>query len=319
MENRAGDRYAQLDLIAAMVKRAKVEISQRLNLMDKNVGNTTSREPLVLLDGTRLQVEDFNKPGRLGNRALIEYQDRWLPAEIIMTAESTEIEAICKNASAADGPHSGALLSSIRYGGWTADGYFVQIFDEAPSCRPLAADDFKNAVHCAQFIPFNLILLELIESLRHLHSLGFVHAAIHPGSLITADNRYSINEFWYVHQIGGGAFYPPLHDFFPGCLGADAMLFCAPELYLGASPSIVSDIYSLGSSLLYLLTGQNHIMRDTERDYRDVLSELIEAKCAWLDEQSRGALALMLLDNAEHRSNIAFLIDLLSPQTIPTL
>lgn len=276
--------------------------------MNEGGNGTSSAEIMHLLDGTSMEVEQLSASGRFGQRALVQSGKRWRPAEIVMAAESEERDAICKNASMAQGPHSNLLLSSFDSNYWTHDGYFVQLFDEVPSCRPLMIDDLKSGA-----VSVRSVLYELLETLRLLHSQGYIHSGIHPKAIIVAENRCSLSDFWFVHRTSGIPFYEPLKQYYPACLGAEAMMFCAPEIYSGGAPSLAADIYSLGASILHLLTGYNHILRDTTRDQQDLLSEQINTHCSWLDEQSQMALAVMLMDYPEHRSDMAFLMDVLAP------
>lgn len=263
----------------------------------------------LLVDGTRLEGYELYRPGRFGTRAMVYFEERWRPANIVLSTASPEISAMCKNASMAGRFESGVFLSGVAADAWCVDGQYIQILNEFPDCRSVCAEDFdKDAA-----VAVSKVISDLLQSLRYLHSMGFVHASIYPGAIVTDGTNFSLSEFWFVHDMRGVAFYPELHEFYPGCLGVDAMLFCAPELYLGSPPGAVGDIYSLGSSLFYLLTGRNNIKRDTTCDYREVFSQTIEAKCPWLDEQCRAALALMLVENPEHRSSVDFLLEILSP------
>lgn len=277
--------------------------------MDEVAVDTDRPTSYLLVDGTSLEGYELYRPGRFGKRAMVYYEDRWRPADIVLSTESPEINAMCKNASMAGALGSGVFLSSVEASAWCVDGQYIQILNEFPDCRLVCAADFDK--DAAAVVP--KLISDLLQSLLHLHSMGFVHAGIYPGAIVTDGTSFSLSEFWFVHDMQGVAFYPELHEFFPGCLGVDAMLFCAPELYLGAPPGVAADVYSLGSALFYLLTGRNNIKRDTTRDYREVFSETIEARCPWLDEQCRAALALMLVENPEHRSSVDFLMEILSP------
>ncbi len=271
---------------------------------------STAKGSLFLLDGSELLVRQTAEPGRLGMSAFVRRAGGdWQPAEIVETFQSTETEAMCKNAFMADGPRTGALLTKFSDGGWTAAGEYVQVFEQSQECRPLGASDFGPDQLAT---PVNRILHQLLGALNELHLAGFVHAGIYPGALVTATGTYSINQYWCVHALDGAPFHESMRQAYPACLGAEAMLFCAPEIYAGSSPSTAADIYSLGASLLFLLTGEHHSMRDASRDYHEVFSELIETKCPWLDELTREALPLMLADPGA-RPGIVALLDVLEP------
>lgn len=280
--------------------------------MDKGVLETEEPESCLLLDGSSLKVIELHQPGRFGRRTLAYFQDHWWPAEIIMATENAATHAICKNASMCGKPGSPVFLSDVEAHFWCVDGRYIQILQEYPGCRRLSSNDVTSSVLSGSM--FHKLLTDLLQSLAHLHAMGFIHAGISPETLVTDGNSFSLSQFYFVHDIHGMPFCSDLAEFYPGCLGVDAIMFCAPELYLAGHPSVSSDVYSLGCSLFYLLTGEHSIKRDTTQDYREYFSQIIDSKCSQLDEQCKAAMALMLVEMAGHRADLSFLLEILSPR-----
>lgn len=266
--------------------------------------------PIKLLSGTEYFGEILSvPPGRFACDAYVGQDGahrHW--AALVDTFASKEIEAMCKNAFEADGPRKGALLTRIEDAGWTAEGKFLQVYDRSNTCRAMTAADFAPAG-----VPINEILYGFLQSLHELHSAGFVHGGVSPGAFISAENVYSINQYWTLHNLEGKPFYAPLAAVYPACLGAECMLFCAPEIYAGTGPRIASDVYSLAASVLYLVTGQHYALRDASKSPGEYLCNLIDEACPWLDARTRQALPLMLADEPTERGEIPRLLEILYP------
>ncbi len=92
-------------------------------------------------------------------------------------------------------------------------------------------------------------MLQVCDILIYLHSLTppLVHRDIKPANLIlrNVDRQIMLLDFGAVKEIG-----TPLNT----CIGAEG--YSAPEQNLG-KPCTQSDIYALGATLIFLLTGEN--------------------------------------------------------------
>jgi serine/threonine-protein kinase len=92
-------------------------------------------------------------------------------------------------------------------------------------------------------------LLEISEIIRYLHSLSppLVHRDIKPNNLIlrTIDQKIFLLDFGAVKEIGTYA---------GTCIGAEG--FAPPEQIIG-QPCPQSDLYAMGATLIFLLTGKS--------------------------------------------------------------
>lgn len=95
------------------------------------------------------------------------------------------------------------------------------------------------------------LVADAADGLQHAHEQGVVHRDIKPANLmLTRSGRCKLGDF-------GLARLDDLDDKASGLASAvGTPLFVAPEVALGGEATALSDIYSLGATLYYLLTGQ---------------------------------------------------------------
>jgi Protein kinase domain len=93
------------------------------------------------------------------------------------------------------------------------------------------------------------LISQAIDGLSHVHRLGIVHRDVKPQNmLITAEGKLKLSDFGLAVEIRGNTMRAP------GMVGTPA--FLAPERWEEAKVDGAGDVYSLGVSLYFMLTGQ---------------------------------------------------------------
>ena len=93
------------------------------------------------------------------------------------------------------------------------------------------------------------LLAQAADGLAHLHGLGILHRDVKPQNmLLTTDGQLKVSDFGLSTELRGDECRAP------GMIGTPA--FLAPERWEEGPLAAAGDVYSLGVSLFYLLTGQ---------------------------------------------------------------
>ncbi len=107
------------------------------------------------------------------------------------------------------------------------------------------------------------------DALAHAHGLGIVHRDVKPANLmLTRSGRCKVTDFGLARGLDSSELSKPI----PEAVGTPQ--FIAPELLRGEIATPQSDIYSLGATLWYVLTGRSVF---EARGTADLLQKHIEA------------------------------------------
>lgn len=95
------------------------------------------------------------------------------------------------------------------------------------------------------------LALQLLQALAYMHRRNLLHRDLKPGNvLMTSTDQLKVLDFGLAIETG-------MED-----LPAGTLLYMAPELLNGASPSVSSDLYAVGVMVYELLTGHNPFSRE---------------------------------------------------------
>lgn len=94
------------------------------------------------------------------------------------------------------------------------------------------------------------LLANMVSTLKHVHGVGFIHADIKPENIVYGNRRY--------YLVDWSQAMPSLSSFETEVITGDKR-YCPPER-LNGEYSVSGDIYALGCTLYYALTGK-HIYR----------------------------------------------------------
>ncbi|KAF8550587.1 hypothetical protein OG21DRAFT_1499712 [Imleria badia] len=131
---------------------------------------------------------------------------------------------------------------------WMSNGTLTEYINQDGMTRSIST--------CVQLIE------GIVSGLAYLHSRQVVHGDLHPGNVLIDDKRNArltdFGIFQALSPAGSPLFYLCTKSIRPG-----AVLFAAPELLhpglypdLGSKTTLNSDVYSLGSILFLILSGQ---------------------------------------------------------------
>lgn len=106
-----------------------------------------------------------------------------------------------------------------------------------------------------------LMCADAADGLAQAHALGIVHRDVKPANLmLTRSGRCKVVDFGLARMDDASDFAAAI----PESVGTPQ--FIAPELLRGVPASAQSDVYSLGATLWFLLTGHPPFMAQTEAD-----------------------------------------------------
>lgn len=128
----------------------------------------------------------------------------------------------------------------------------------SPKDEPEAEGDSKQPTACLVLQPNDAfdVAVQVAEALNYAHQRGVIHRDIKPANiLITPESKAKILDFG-IAQLAGTKVTQAGR-----LVGTPA--FMSPEQFAGGSVDARSDIFSLGTVLYWMLTGQNPFSADT--------------------------------------------------------
>ncbi len=178
---------------------------------------------------------------RLGRRVVLKR----LPREIMGNAERKKQAVGAVRAAVRMDHENLARVYSIEQAG---DRYYV--ISQYIEGRDLAAT--VEQAGPLEFADAAAAIIQAARGLAEIHRCRAVHAGIRPSNLVVSPEGQ-------VKLVAAATArrYEPTDDSEPGPAILDAVNYAAPELLeSGALPTAASDIYSLGCTLYFLLTGK---------------------------------------------------------------
>jgi serine/threonine protein kinase len=187
-----------------------------------------------------------------------------------MPAFTTALYRFGREMSALDHPR----VVAIRHVG--NSGTDVAVLTDSVA-GPVALDDIQARGEAS--IPRDIAMalaLGAIEGLSHAHSLGVVHGAVHPQSvLVDFHGGVKLADFGLAWALAAAAVAGKNPSLYAGLRG-----FVAPEMALGQTPSARSDVYAAGALLHCLWTGQPPSGSAGDTDAPPALLRLLERTLA---------------------------------------
>jgi serine/threonine protein kinase len=152
--------------------------------------------------------------------------------------------------------HHPNIAKALAFGSWqNLPGVLIDWYDRSLS-------DFRFSEMTADQIA--TLLYDIAEGLGFAHSeAGIIHRDIKPHNiLVDRSGRARVTDFGIARCMPGAARDQPRLEGGPTeraghTSAAGTPFFMAPELWLGGQPSVASDIFSLGVTFFYLLTGSH--------------------------------------------------------------
>jgi len=132
--------------------------------------------------------------------------------------------------------------------------------------------------------------VEMASALETAHQLGILHGDVKPGNILITDyGDLQLADFGIAHLVGG----------FETGAGATAgsPAFTAPEILRGEAPSAAADIYGLGATLFYAITGHAPFER---RDGENVVAQFVRVATDPIPQSDRGAFPDDVCTAIEH-------------------
>jgi serine/threonine-protein kinase len=139
--------------------------------------------------------------------------------------------------------------------GHTEDGTFYYVMEFLPGMNLQEMVDGYAPLPSERVVHY---LRQVCSALKESHSVGFIHRDIKPGNIFAAE-RGGIYDIAKLLDFGLVKTVDPEDAAIKHTLDGTVVgspLFSAPELALGGVPDARSDIYSLGTTAYFLLTGK---------------------------------------------------------------
>jgi serine/threonine protein kinase len=179
--------------------------------------------------------------------------DKHYVCELIDPAENEQILALTTNVMGATGGTVHEGLANILASGWILDGVFFQVLDldETESPLPMFAPARKM-----DETTFLQNAERLIEAMIHMHKNNLLHSAISPECIRVDAAGMRIGDFWWTRAYNGKAYEPAIDFYYPSALSNVTALCLAPEVIRGETVLRESDLFALGCTFFYMLTGE---------------------------------------------------------------
>lgn len=139
------------------------------------------------------------------------------------------------------------LNSYICYG--FQDNYFYSVCDRKETDETFYDCLVKKKEKLNETI-LHKILIEILQTLRQLHSINIVHGKINPDTIIFRDGKC------FLYDVMTSVEYES------DLIAEYGPYFFAPEMLKGEVPGKPADVWGLGATLLYIITGK-HIYEET--------------------------------------------------------
>ncbi|MBL9008144.1 MAG: AAA family ATPase [Myxococcales bacterium] len=148
-------------------------------------------------------------------------------------------------------PH---IISVLDYG-FDDEGSPFFTMELLPDPQPFTVGTLGQSPH-----DVGALAVQLLSALSYLHRHGIVHRDLKPTNVLLSQGRVKVLDFGVAAHAAG------VHDV------AGTLEYMAPELLIGAAPSVASDLYAVGVLLWEALTGHYPFVRDTATTFlQDVM------------------------------------------------
>lgn len=157
-----------------------------------------------------------------------------------------------RSAAALDHPN---IVHIFDVGEFEGQYYILMQFVEGKNLTQILKSQGKLSVADAVYI-----MKEVCKALAVAHDAGLVHRDIKPDNIMLQRNEVKVTDFGLAKQMDGGASEAEIT--MPGTI-IGSPYFMAPELAEAVDIDSRTDLYSLGATVYYLITGKYPYEADT--------------------------------------------------------
>jgi len=196
-------------------------------------------------------------PGPVGRRVVAEIApgEPYRLMDVVDFPGGDVPAGLCQNSSRVKGWTDHPCITNILKFEWAQDGSYSQIIDLAPGAFPFATLKASERWSGKQLWR---VASMLASALEHMHRAELVHSALAPETIYQESANVRIGDFWWAHNADGEPAFDRWSNHLDPAVWPEFLLpFMAPEMLQGAPPSRMSDIYSLGAVIYFLLTGRS--------------------------------------------------------------
>ncbi|HJZ55448.1 MAG TPA: serine/threonine-protein kinase [Gemmataceae bacterium] len=204
----------------------------------------------------RYRVLDGLREDRVGMVFLAEHEDTKQPAAIKVlptdrVADPAVYQAFLAEAEAASRADHPNIARVLAVGTWNDTHYVAVEHVSAPTLDKVVADHGPLPPHSAA-----QVVAQVAIGLMHVHEQGQIHRDLKPANIaVLPDNRVKVLDLGLTRMIDNP--YANSTQRFNLKEYAEEIAHIPPEQATRDGLDARSDIYSLGSTLYYLLTGEN--------------------------------------------------------------